>query len=66
MSLLMCFLIQAAAAALLYLLLQGSGSNCMNAAVSGNYQQGVALTSSNKVTIEVNVTTPGTLDYGYE
>ncbi len=40
--------------------LQGSGSNCMNASVSGVYTKGVALTASSSVTIEVNVGTIGT------
>jgi len=40
--------------------LQTSAGSCMNAVVSGTYKQGVAAGSSNKVQIEVNVTTPGT------
>jgi hypothetical protein len=40
--------------------LAGSGGNCMNFTPTGTYTQGVALTSSNKVTIDVNVTTAGT------
>lgn len=40
--------------------LQGSGGNCMNATPAGTFTQGVALTSTNKITIDVNVTTIGT------
>lgn len=40
--------------------LQTSGTNCMDAAVSGNYTKAVALNSTNKVNIKVNVTTVGT------
>lgn len=40
--------------------LQGSPNSCMNAAVMGNYGKDVALNSSNKVDIEVNVTNIGT------
>jgi hypothetical protein len=40
--------------------LQGTGSSCMNATPSGTYTQGVVLTSSNKIDIQVNVTTVGT------
>jgi hypothetical protein len=40
--------------------LQGSGSSCMDAVVNGTYAPGIALTSDNKVTIKVNVTTTGT------
>jgi hypothetical protein len=40
--------------------LQDSSGNCMSATVSGTYTQGVALTSSNKVDLHVNVTSAGT------
>lgn len=40
--------------------LHGSGGNCMNDTVLGSYTQGVLLDTSNKVKIEVDVTTPGT------
>lgn len=42
--------------------LSGSGTpaTCSNASVSGTYVKDVALTASNKVTLEVNVTTIGT------
>lgn len=40
--------------------LSGSGGNCMNAAVAGNYVKATAATTANTVSIEVNVTTPGT------
>lgn len=39
--------------------LQTSGSSCMNATVSGTYTQGTALSSSNTVAIQINVTTVG-------
>ena len=39
---------------------QGSGGSCMNFTPSGTFTQGIALTSSNKVDIQVNVTTVGT------
>jgi hypothetical protein len=39
--------------------LQTSGTNCMNSVVSGDYKKAVALTSSNKVDIQVNVTAIG-------
>lgn len=40
--------------------LQDSSGNCMSDTVSGTYSQGIALTSSNKVKLKVNVTTVGT------
>lgn len=40
--------------------LSGTPSNCTNAVVQGAYNAGTALNSSNRVTIEVNVTTAGT------
>ena len=40
--------------------LQPSGSDCITYTLSGDYVKGVALTSSNKVNIDVNVTTIGT------
>lgn len=40
--------------------LQGSGNNCMNSSVEGDYIKGTALTASNQVTLEVNVATAGT------
>lgn len=40
--------------------LSGSGGNCLNSSVQGTYTQGTALDASNKVNVEVNVTTPGT------
>jgi hypothetical protein len=40
--------------------LQSSGTDCMNAVPAGTYTQGVALTSANKITIQVNVTNVGT------
>ncbi|MBO9681808.1 MAG: hypothetical protein J7502_03895 [Flavisolibacter sp.] len=43
-----------------YSLQQGTGGSCMNATSAGTYKQGVVLTSSNKITIDVNVTTAGT------
>ncbi len=39
--------------------LQGSGSNCLDAVVSGTYSSGTILDASNKVAIKVNVTQPG-------
>jgi hypothetical protein len=39
--------------------LQGAGSACMNAVVQGSYAKGVALTSANKVDVQLNVTSPG-------
>ena len=39
--------------------LQTSGTNCMDASVSGDYTKGVVLNSTNKVTVKVNVTTIG-------
>jgi len=39
--------------------LQTSGTNCMDALVSGDYTKGVVLNSTNKVTVKVNVTTIG-------
>jgi hypothetical protein len=39
--------------------LQTSGTNCMDAAVTGSYTKAVALNSTNKVDIKVNVTTIG-------
>jgi hypothetical protein len=40
--------------------LNGSGGNCLNFTPAGTFTQGVALTSANKVTLEVNVTKVGT------
>ena len=40
--------------------LMGSGADCLNSSVSGSYISGVALTLSNKVSIEVDVTKVGT------
>lgn len=40
--------------------LQDSSGNCMNDTVSGTYIQGIALTTAEKVVIQVNVTTVGT------
>ena len=40
--------------------LSGSGGNCMNYNLMGTYTQSVVLNTSNKVQIEVNVTSPGT------
>lgn len=41
--------------------LSGAGSTCMNYALgSGTYTQGTALNSTNTVSVQVNVTTPGT------
>lgn len=40
--------------------LNGSPGNCTGANVQGGYATGIALTSANKVTISVNVTTIGT------
>lgn len=40
--------------------LAGSPGSCMNSSVAGTYTQGTALTTTNKVTIQVNVTTIGT------
>ena len=39
--------------------LQTSGTSCMNAVVSGAYKKAIALTSTNKVDIEVNVIAVG-------
>jgi hypothetical protein len=39
--------------------LSGTGASCSNAAVTGTFVKGTALTSSNKVDIFVNVTQPG-------
>lgn len=39
--------------------LGGGGGNCTPFTIAGVYQQSVALTSSNTVQIQVNVTTPG-------
>jgi len=39
--------------------LQTSGTNCMDASVSGDYTKGVVLNSTSKVTVKVNVTTIG-------
>jgi len=39
--------------------LQGSGSNCLDAVVSGTYSSGTVLDATNKVDIKVNVTQPG-------
>lgn len=39
--------------------LQGSGGNCLNSTVGGNYVKAVALNSSNTVTLSVNVTSLG-------
>lgn len=39
--------------------LQGSPGNCMNDTIKGSYLQTVALDTLNKVTISVNVITPG-------
>ncbi len=39
--------------------LQGSPGNCMNDTIKGSYLQTVALDTSNKVIISVNVITPG-------
>lgn len=43
-----------------YTLALGTGGSCMNASVSGSFIKNTALTSSNTVTIELNVTTAGT------
>ena len=40
--------------------LQGTPGTCINANITGTYSVGTALTSANKVTVDVNVTTPGT------
>jgi len=40
--------------------LQSSGSDCMNAVPAGTFTQGFALTSANKITIQVSVTNVGT------
>lgn len=40
--------------------LQGTGGSCMNATPGGTFTQGVALTSANKISLQVNVTSPGT------
>ena len=39
--------------------LQGNGGSCMTATPSGTYTQGTALTSANKIDIQVNVTKVG-------
>lgn len=39
--------------------LQGAGGNCLGASVNGTYTTNTALNSSNSVTINVNVTRPG-------
>lgn len=39
--------------------LGGAGGNCSNPQFAGTFAKGTALTSSNKVTLEVTVTTPG-------
>lgn len=44
--------------------LQGNGTTCVNFAPAGTYTQGTALTSTNKVTVEVNVTRVGTWTMG--
>jgi hypothetical protein len=43
-----------------YSLQQGTGGSCMNATPAGTFTQGTALTSANKITINVNVTNAGT------
>jgi hypothetical protein len=43
-----------------YSLQQGAGGSCMNATPAGTFTQGAALTSANKITIDVNVTATGT------
>jgi hypothetical protein len=40
--------------------LGGAGGNCSNPQFAGTFAKGTALNSSNKVTLEVTVTTPGT------
>lgn len=40
--------------------LQGTNGSCMDASSSGNFVKGVALTSSNSLTVKVNITTIGT------
>lgn len=40
--------------------LQGNGGSCITSNAVGTYTQGVALTSANKIDIQVNVTTVGT------
>src|SRR5206468_11703394 len=40
--------------------LQGTGGNCMNATLHGNYIRGVPVSSTEKIDVQVNVTTPGT------
>jgi hypothetical protein len=40
--------------------LGGAGGNCTNPQFAGTFAKGTALTSANKVTLEVTVTTPGT------
>jgi hypothetical protein len=42
--------------------LAGAGGNCTPGTVNGSYAVGVALNSSNTVTLDVNVTTIGTYD----
>lgn len=42
-----------------YTLQPGAGGTCMNSTVAGTYTQGTALTTANKVSIDVNVTTAG-------
>jgi hypothetical protein len=39
--------------------LQGTGGDCMTSNVAGTYTSGTALTSANKIDIQVNVTTVG-------
>ena len=43
-----------------FTLSQGTGGICMDASVSGSYVKNVALTSTNQVSIKLNVTTAGT------
>lgn len=43
-----------------FTLSQGAGGICMDASVSGSYVKNVALTSTNQVSIKLNVTTAGT------
>lgn len=40
--------------------LGGAPGDCTGALLAGTYQAGVAMTTTNKVTLNVNVTTPGT------
>lgn len=42
--------------------LGGAPTACTPSTVNGTYSQGVALTAANKVTIQVNVTTPGSFN----